>query len=96
MAHGTGGLPVLGNPLAPDIFADEAIAFDHINGTIRITLATVKPSEPTPPSPMQFVTTSRIVMTVPGAQRLCLALYDYLKKQGMDPAALAQGGQVVQ
>ena len=42
MANTAGGLPVVSNPFIADIFADEAIAFDMVNGTIRITLATIK------------------------------------------------------
>ena len=54
MANTAGGLPVVSNPFIADIFADEAIAFDTINGTIRITLATIKMAEAAAPSPMQY------------------------------------------
>ena len=93
MANTAGGLPVVSNPFIADIFADEAIAFDTVNGTIRITLATIKMAEAAAPSPMQFVATSRVVMTVPGAQRLAIALFDYLQKNGLDPAEVVGGGE---
>jgi hypothetical protein len=93
MANKAGGLNVVSNPFVADIFADEAIAFDLVSGTVRITLASMKMAEPAAPSPMQFVATGRVVMTVPGAQRLALALFDYLKKQGLDPAEVVGGGE---
>jgi hypothetical protein len=92
MANKAGGLNVVSNPFVADIFADEAIAFDLVNDTVRITLATMKMAEPAAPSPMQFVANGRVIMTVPGAQRLALALFDYLKKQGLDPAQVVGGG----
>jgi len=92
MAQTAGNIPVVSNPFIADIFADEVIAFDNINGTIRITLATLKMAEPAAPSPMHYVANGRVVMTVPGAQRLAIALFDYLKKQGLDPAAVIGGG----
>lgn len=92
MANTAGGLPVVSNPFVADMFADEAIAFDHVNGTVRITLATIKMAEAAAPSPMHFVANGRLVMTVPGAQRLAIALFDYLKKNGLDPAEIVGGG----
>lgn len=96
MANEAAGLPVVGNPFSPDFFADEALTFNFINGTIRIDFAVVKPQEPAPPSPQQFVSIGRLVMPLDGARRLCLALYDYLKSQGLDPADLVSGGQAPQ
>ena len=93
MADTAGGLPVVSNPFIADIFADEAIAFDAVNGTIRITLATMKMAQPAAPSPMQYVAINRVVMTLPGAQRLAIALFDYLKKNGFDPAEVVGGGE---
>ncbi len=92
MANTAGGVPVVSNPFVSDIFADEAIAFDLHAATVRVTLATLKMAEPAAPSPMQFVANSRVVMTVPGAQRLAIALFDFLKKQGLDPAEVVGGG----
>jgi hypothetical protein len=92
MANKAGGLAVVGHPHLPDIFADEATAFDTVGGTVRITLATIKMAEPAAPSPMHYVQVGRLVMTTPGAQRLAIALFDYLKKQGLDPAEVVGGG----
>jgi hypothetical protein len=92
MSKTAGGLPVVSNPHLPDVFADEAIAFDTHAGTVRITLATLKMAEAAAPSPMHFVANARVVMTVPGAQRLAIALFDYLKRQGLDPTTVVGGG----
>ncbi len=93
MANTAGGVPVVSNPFVADVFADDAIAFDTVSGTVRITLGTLKMAEPAAPSPMHYVATSRLVMTVPGAQRLAIALFDYLKKNGLDPAEVVGGGE---
>lgn len=92
MAQNAGNIPVVAHPHLPDIFADDAIAFDHQPGTVRISLATLKMAEPAAPSPIQYVTVGRLVMPVTGAQRLAIALFDYLKKQGLDPAEIVGGG----
>ena len=90
MAYEMGALPVA-DILAGDVFADDAISFDHIMGTIRITFVTVKAKEPAPPSPYQYVPVGRLVMPKEGAMRLCVQLYDYLKSQGIDPSSVAGG-----
>jgi hypothetical protein len=93
MANTAGGVPVVSNPFIGDTFADEAIAFDLQGGTVRITLATLKMAEPAGPSPLQFVVANRVILPVAGAQRLAIALFDYLKKQGLDPAEVIGGGE---
>lgn len=91
MANTAGGVSVVSNPHLPDIFVDEAIPFDNHAGVVRIPLASLKTAEPGP-SPMQFACNARLVLPVAGAQRLALALFDYLKKQGLDPATIVGGG----
>ena len=93
MANEFSGVPVLGNPFSGDVFADEAIALELVNGVLRITLASFKMVEPAPPSGAQLVVAGRLVMGIPGAQRLALSLFDYLKKQGLDPASLVETGE---
>lgn len=80
----------------PDVFADEVIGFENINGTIRIRFAVASPSEPVPPAPVQLEIIGRLIMPTAGAQKLCLALYDFLKNQGLDPSALVGGGETAQ
>jgi hypothetical protein len=88
MANKAGSMGVVSNPHLPDIFVDEALSFDLIHNTVRISLASIKMVEAAAPSPNQSVTVGRVVMTVPGAQRLAIALFDFLKKNGLDPATV--------
>ncbi|HYE47373.1 MAG TPA: hypothetical protein VEA44_16530 [Caulobacter sp.] len=76
----------LDNPLAPDIFADEAAGFFVHEGVVRIALSSARIDHVTSPGPMNRVVVGRVVMSVPAAQRLCLGLYDFLKQQGYDPS----------
>jgi hypothetical protein len=88
-----GKVPVVSHPHVADHFVDEVIAFDHRNGTVRLTLATLKMAEPAAPSPMQYVAVGRLIMPEVGAQRLAIALFDYLKKQGLDPTTVVGAGE---
>jgi hypothetical protein len=82
------GVPVIGGH-AGDVFADEAIDMEFINGTVRLRFAVAVSTETVNPSARQFVHVGRLVMPAESAQRLCLGLYDFLKNVGLDPAALA-------
>ena len=59
-----------------------------VGGSVRITFASVKMAEPVPPSPVQLVVVGRLIMGPQGAQRLAIGLFDYLKKQGIDPVSV--------
>jgi hypothetical protein len=81
MAKDFSGTPVLANPFSPDILVDEALSFERINGTIRITLAAARMVDGVPPSPVQLVVIGRLIMGMDSAERLAVGLFDYLKKQ---------------
>ncbi|HEY0312234.1 MAG TPA: hypothetical protein VGC56_07030 [Allosphingosinicella sp.] len=81
--------------MATDIFADAVTQLEHINGTLRIEFAILKPGEPSS-APRQLVQAARVVLPEIVAQRLCLALYDYLKKEGLDPTNLVSRGITAQ
>jgi len=87
------GVPVDANPLAPDVFADEALAFETAFGCVRITFAVAKMAEAVPPSTMKLVTIGRLVMGVEPAQRLAVGLFNCLKSQGVDLIASLGVGQ---
>jgi hypothetical protein len=87
MANELRGVPVEASPFAPDVFADEALAFETAFGVVRITLAVAKMSEPVPPSTVKLVTIGRLVMGVEPAQRLAIGLFNCLKSQGVDLSA---------
>lgn len=96
MANEFSGIKAVFGAPAPDIFFDDATGFDIVNGVLRIDLGTVTRSGPIPPSDPQISVIGRLVMPIETAQRLCLGLYDYLKKTGHDPAEMASGGQTAQ
>lgn len=77
------------DPGTGDVFADEALDFDLIGGTLRVRFGVAKPNSPTMPAKQQLVHVGRLIMPVEGAQRLCLGLYDFLKKVGLDPTITA-------
>lgn len=88
MANEFNGVPVEPNPHSTDTFVDEALSFEMVNDVIRITFASAKMAEGVPPSPMQLVVVGRLLMGVAPAQRLAIGLFDYLKRQGHDPASI--------
>jgi len=93
MANEFDGLPASFGASIPDVFADEAVGFEVINGTVRITFGTVGRGEPVPPSEPKMQIIGRLIIPTGGAQRFCLGLYDFLKKQDLDPAqAVLDGG----
>jgi hypothetical protein len=94
MAKEFSGIAAVSNEFTPDFFVDEALGFESINGTVRITMGVVKMIEPCPPSPVQMVAIGRLIIGVEGAQRLALGLFDYLKSQGHDPRALIGSGEM--
>lgn len=79
-----------------DVFADEAMDFDIVNGTLRIRFGVARPDVPTMPARQQLVHIGRLIMPVQSAQRLCVGLYDFLKSAGLDPSAALQGDQTSQ
>lgn len=81
------GLPVADGHVG-DVFADEAIDMEFINGTVRIRFAVAVSTESVNPSPRHFAPVGRLVMPAASAQRLCLGLYDFLKNAGLDPSSL--------
>jgi len=87
---------VLRNPLATDIFADALTQLEHLNGTVRMEFAILKPGEPPSTAPRQLVQVARVMLPEVVAQRLCLALYDYLKREGLDPMTLVSKGTTPQ
>jgi hypothetical protein len=93
MANEFSGIPAVDNPFSPDVFADEAVGFENINGTFRITFGAIKMADPVPPSSNQMVVVGRLILPIRGAQTLALGLFDYLKQQGHDPTTLLSGGQ---
>lgn len=83
MANDFGGVKVVPNPHAPDVLADEALGFEIVNDTVRITFAVAKMLEGAPPSEVGLVTLGRLVMGKDGAQRLAVGLFNFLTERGV-------------
>jgi hypothetical protein len=78
--------PLVDNPTALEIFADEATGFFLHNGNLSITLSSARADHSSDPAPVSRVVVGRIVLPVNGALALALGLYDFLKRMGIDPA----------
>jgi hypothetical protein len=85
-------LPFIDNPMAPDIYADEAAGLHFTNGVVKITLASARANHATSPSPVNRVAIGRLVLTMPAAQALAVGLFNFLKNQGVDSSAVDSDG----
>ena len=80
------------NPMAPDIYADEATGFHFVNGVVKITFSAARVNHVSSPGPVSRVVIGRLVMSIPAAQGLAVGLFDFLKKQGVDFSATGTDG----
>lgn len=81
-----GGIKVVENPHADEVFADAAIAFSLNSGVVKITLTSIRPLEWA--GKKAHVVIGRLAMPLLSAQHLVLGLDDFLKKGGNDPKLL--------
>ena len=79
------------DPGSGDVFADEAVDFDIVNGTLRIRFAVAKPSASILPANQRLVHIGRLIMPIESAQRLSVGLYNILKNAGYDPSKAIAG-----
>ncbi len=68
-----------------EIFASDASGFFLSEGVVRFTLESVRASHKDNPDTPSRVVIARLAMPVPGAQRLLVGLYDFLRKNQLDP-----------
>lgn len=82
------------NPLAPDVYADEAAGFFIHSGNVKITFTSARVNHVSAPGPVNRVVVGRLVMSVEAAQSLAVGLFDFLKSRGVAPPQLvgAHGG----
>ena len=78
---------VIDAPHAPEVFATDAIGFFVNDGVVRITFASARASHVSNPAPINLVVIGRLAMPTRTAQALAVGLYDFLKKQGLDPTS---------
>jgi hypothetical protein len=61
-------LPLIDNPSAPDLFADEVVGFFVVNNTMRITLAAAKADHTTNAGTKTRVVTGRLILPLAAAE----------------------------
>jgi hypothetical protein len=83
--------PLTDNPLAPELYADEATGFFVHQGNLSITLSSARVDHRSNPGPVARVVVGRVVLPINAAVGLAVGLYDFLKKMGIDPAQPAEG-----
>src|SRR5208283_3141636 len=70
---------------ALEIFASDASGFFISEGVVRFTFESIRASHKDNPDTPSRVVIARVAMPVPGAQRLLVGLYDFLRKNKLDP-----------
>jgi hypothetical protein len=83
-----GAVSFVDDPHAPDLFVDETAGFFVHNGLLKLTLVSIRANHGSAPAPINRVVVGRLAMTVPAAQNLSVALYDFLKSRGLLPPSL--------
>lgn len=82
----TSNVPALVNdPLAPDIFADEAAGFYLAGGNLRITFATWRVGHEETQGTTSRVAICRLVMPVSQAEAMVKGLSDFLQQMRAPP-----------
>lgn len=79
MAKSSNQLPLLDNPFATDIFADDAIGYQRSGDVLRITLVSVKTDHSKNPGVEKAVVSNRLVMPHGGVESLHRLLGKYLE-----------------
>lgn len=82
----SGGVPLIENVLAPEVFAVEASSFMAGAGFVSVTLTSFRYDNTTPPGEQKKVVIGRLVMPVVGAHGLATGLFDFLVRSGLVPA----------
>lgn len=76
------------NLFAPEVFATEASSFSRGPSTVTVTFTSHRFDNSQSPGAQKRVVVGRLVMPIPAAQGLAAGLYDYLKRNGLDPVPL--------
>ena len=87
---------VVENLFAPEVFASEASFFATAPGVVTITLTSFRFDNSTDPAVQKRVVMARLVMPASGAKALAAGLYDFLKKNGLDPVPPPDDPQQIQ
>jgi hypothetical protein len=95
MADVRPAIEVLDNLFAPEMFADDALTYSVLNGTVRIVFSASKFRSPHRDEAVRVVV-GRLVLPLEGAERLSIGLYDFLKSRGRDPREVVTNGEPMQ
>jgi hypothetical protein len=72
---------------SPEIFADAAIGFSHLDGAVKVTLMSNRVNHKSDAGEIHQVVVGYVVMTTEGAKNLAIGLFDFLKSNGIDPTS---------
>ena len=78
-------LPLVDNPFAPDLSADEAVGCHAIHNTLRITFASAKADHTTNPASKNRVVVGRLIMPLAGLEefhKMLTAVLTNMKSRG--------------
>ena len=73
--------PILFNPFAPDLLADEVVRFEIVNESVRISLASARTCGDAEPAGVQLVIIGRLVLSKAAARALAINLYNFVEQQ---------------
>jgi hypothetical protein len=77
--------PLVDNPFAPDLTADEAVGCYAIHNTLRITLASAKADHTTTPASQRRVVVGRLIMPLTGLEefhKMLTTVIENMKSRG--------------
>jgi hypothetical protein len=87
-------LEIIDNLHAPEIYASEIAGYTIAHGNITLTLITTRATWNAAGIVNKRVVVGRVVLSLGAAQALSVELFDFLKKQGVDPAQISSCAQV--
>lgn len=79
-------LPIVDNPRVHEIFVTGAAGLEILDGVVGITLEAIRYDHSKAPALATRQVVGRLIIPVPGAQNLALALYNFLQQHGADPS----------
>jgi hypothetical protein len=83
-------LTFIDNPHAPEVFASGPVGFFFNSGNLHITLTALRADHKSSPGPVNRVVVGRLVLPLVGAHNLAVGVFDFLKRNNLDPASLSE------
>ena len=82
------------NLSAPELFASECVGLYLQGGNIHLTFANPHANHVLPAAPAQRIVSARLIIPARCAQNLAANLYDFLKKNGLDPVPIPDKSKI--